>query len=112
MPIGRDCSGHRMGGDSAQMVDKMSGVGDHCNATSHSVSIDNVKILDREHGWRKSKVKEAIHIKQGAPSMNSIRAGCYYAVHYTVLVVKLKFSFISPTCFTQIPLKFPRGEFL
>ena len=51
-------------------LDKPTGVGDHCNATGHSVSMDNLRVLDREQDWLKRKVKEAIHIKQRAPSMN------------------------------------------
>ena len=51
-------------------LDKPTGVGDHCNATGHSVSMDNLRVLDREQDWMKRKVKEAIHIKQRAPSMN------------------------------------------
>ena len=47
------------------------GVGDHCNATGHSVSLDNTKVLTRESQWTKTKVKEAIYIKKSAPSMNS-----------------------------------------
>ena len=47
------------------------GVGDHCNATGHSVSLDNTKVLTREPQWTKRKVKEAIYIKKSAPSMNS-----------------------------------------
>ena len=39
------------------------GVGDHCNATRHSVSLDNTKVLTREPQWTKRKVKSA-------PSMN------------------------------------------
>ena len=46
------------------------GVGDHCNATGHSVSLDNTKVLTREPQWTKRKVKEAIYIKKSAPSMN------------------------------------------
>ena len=45
------------------------GVGDHCNATGHSVSLDNTKVLTREPQWTKRKVKEAIYIKKSAPSM-------------------------------------------
>ena len=45
-------------------------VGDHCNATGHSVSLDNTKVLTREPQWTKRKVKEAILIKKRAPSMN------------------------------------------
>ena len=44
-------------------LDKPTGVGDHYNATGHSVSIDNLKVLDREQDWMKRKVKEEIHIK-------------------------------------------------
>ena len=51
-------------------LEKPTGVGDHCNATGHSVSMDNLKVLDREQEWMKRKVKEAIHIKQRAPTMN------------------------------------------
>ena len=32
--------------------------------------MNNLKVLDREQDWMKRKVKEAIHIKQRAPSMN------------------------------------------
>ena len=46
------------------------GLGDHCNATGHSVSLDNTKVLTREPQWTKRKVKEAIYIKKSAPSMN------------------------------------------
>ena len=46
------------------------GVGDHCNATGHYVSLDNTKALTREPQWTKRKVKEAVYIKKNAPSMN------------------------------------------
>ena len=42
------------------------GVGDHCNATGHSVSLDNTRVLTREPQWTKRKVKEAIYIQKGA----------------------------------------------
>ena len=66
-------------GDSAQLsvrftehckLDKPTEVGDHCNATGHSVSMDNLRVLDREQYWMKRKVTEASHIKQRAPPMN------------------------------------------
>ena len=34
----------------------------HCNATKHSVSYDNTKVITRELLWTKWKVKEAIYI--------------------------------------------------
>ena len=51
-------------------LDKPTGVGDHCQATGHSVSMKNTKVLTRESNWHKRKVKEAIYIKQRAPTMN------------------------------------------
>ncbi|KAK2180180.1 hypothetical protein NP493_454g04017 [Ridgeia piscesae] len=50
-------------------LDKPTGV-DHCQATGHSVSMKNTKVLTRESNWHQRKVKEAIYIKQRAPSMN------------------------------------------
>ena len=47
------------------------GVGDHCIATGHSVSLDNTKVLTRKPQWTKRKVKEAIYIKRNSPSINS-----------------------------------------
>ena len=32
--------------------------------------MDNLRVLDREKDWIKRKEKDAIHIKQRAPSMN------------------------------------------
>ena len=51
-------------------LDKPTGIGDHCNATGHSVSMDSMKVLGRYQDWMKRKVKVAIHIEQRAPSMN------------------------------------------
>jgi len=51
-------------------LDHPTGVGEHCLATGHSVSIQNVKVLAREKQWHRRKVKEAIYIKQRAPTMN------------------------------------------
>ena len=45
-------------------------VGDQCNATRHSVSLKNIKVLTRERQWTKRNVKEAIYIKKNTPSMN------------------------------------------
>ena len=50
-------------------LDKPTGV-DHCRATGHSVSMKNTKVLTHESNWHKRKVKEAIYIRQGAPTMN------------------------------------------
>ena len=49
------------------------GVGDHCNATGHPVSLDNTKVLTGEPQWTKRKVKEAIH-KEKRP-VNEPRTG-------------------------------------
>ena len=50
--------------------DSATGLGDYCNVNGHSVSIGKVKVLAREQEWMRHKVKEAIHIKQGAFYMN------------------------------------------
>ena len=51
-------------------LERPTGEGDHCDASGHSVSVGNLRVLDREQDWMKRKVKKAIHIKQRAPSMN------------------------------------------
>ena len=51
-------------------LDKPTGVGEHCLATGHSVSKNNIKVLCREKEWYRCKVKEAIFIKQHGPTMN------------------------------------------
>ena len=51
-------------------LDKPTGVGEHCLATGHSVSKNNIRVLSREQEWHKRKVKEAIYIKQHGPTMN------------------------------------------
>ena len=51
-------------------LDKPTGVGDHCRATGHSVSMKYTKVLTRESNWHKRKVKEAIYIKQRATTLN------------------------------------------
>ena len=78
-------------------LDKPTGVGDHCRATVHSVSMKNTKVLTRESNWHKRKVKEAIYIRQRAPIMDwfcSLLAdahiwGCEtpFAIYWTMLVV-------------------------
>ena len=51
-------------------LDKPTGVGEHCLATGHSLSTNNIKVLCREQEWHRRKVKEAIYIKQQGPTMN------------------------------------------
>ena len=51
-------------------LDKPTRGGDHRRATVHSVSLKTTKILTRESNWHKRKVKEAIYIRQRAPTMN------------------------------------------
>ena len=43
--------------------DQPTGVGDHCRATGHSVSMDNTKVLTQEANWHKRDVNEAIYIR-------------------------------------------------
>ena len=62
------------------------GVGDHCNATGHSVSLDNTKVLTREPQWTKRKENEAIYIKKGAPSMNREQGYQLPPIYHQVLL--------------------------
>ena len=49
-------------------LDKPKGVGDHCQATGHSVSMKNTKVLTRESNWHKRKVKDIyIYISNKEP---------------------------------------------
>ena len=48
-------------------LDKPTWVGDHCQATGHSMSMKNTKVLTRESNWHKRKVKEAIYISNREP---------------------------------------------
>ena len=51
-------------------LDQPTGVGEHCLATEHFVSKNNITVLSREQEWHRRKVKEAIYIKQQGPTMN------------------------------------------
>jgi len=48
-------------------LDTLTGAGDHCWATGHSVSMDNTKALTQQLIWHTRKVK-AIYINQRAPT--------------------------------------------
>ena len=47
-----------------------SGVWDHIQATGHTCSIDNVKVIDRETKYWARKYRETIHIHKRKPAMN------------------------------------------
>ena len=47
-----------------------SGVWDHIQATGHTCSIDNVKVIDRETNYWARKYRETIHIHKRKPVMN------------------------------------------
>jgi hypothetical protein len=49
--------------------ESLSAVGKHLKYTGHSVSWDNIDVLSREDNWYKRKLREAIDIHQGAPSL-------------------------------------------
>ena len=67
-------------------LDKPIGVGEHCLATGHSVSKNNVRVLSREQEWHRRKIKEAIYIKQQGPTIN--RDQRYQLPHiYTQILV-------------------------
>ena len=50
--------------------DNLSAVGEHCRDTGHSVSWDNISVLCREDSTQKRKIREAIEICAGGPTLN------------------------------------------
>ena len=48
----------------------LTAVGEHCAHEHHTITKDSVRVLAREDGWFKRKVREAIEIKIGQPAMN------------------------------------------
>ena len=47
-----------------------SAVKDHIHETGHKISIDNVKIIDKEENWHRRKIREAIQIARRSPTLN------------------------------------------
>ena len=77
-------------------LDKPRGVGDHCQATGHSVSMKNTEILTRESNWHNRKVKEAIYIKQRAPSMNRDQGYHLPAIYNQIIPPKSEATHVTP----------------
>ena len=77
-------------------LDKPTRVGDHCRATGHSVSMKNTKILTRESNWHKRKVKEAIFIKQRAPTMNRDQGYHLPAIYNQIIPPKYEATHVTP----------------
>ena len=74
----------------------LTGVGDHCRATGHSVSMKNTKILTRESNWHKRKVKEAIYIRQRAPTMNRDQGYHLPAIYNQIIPPKSEATHATP----------------
>ena len=77
-------------------LDKPTGVGDHCRATGHSVSTKNTTILTRESNWHKRKVKEAIYIRQRAPTMNIDQGYHLPAIYNQSIPLKSEATYVTP----------------
>ena len=77
-------------------LDKPTGVGDHCRATGHSVSMKNTKIMTRESNWHKRKVKEAVYIRQRAPTMNRDQGYHLPAIYNKVIPPKSEVTHVTP----------------
>ena len=77
-------------------LDKPTGVGDHCQATRHSVSMKNTKVLTCESNWHKRKVKEAIYIKQRAPTMNTVQGYHLPAIYNQIIPPKSEATHVTP----------------
>ena len=51
----------------------LTAVAEHSAHEHHKITKDSVRVLDREDGWLKRKLREAIKIKIGQPAMNCDR---------------------------------------
>ena len=56
--------------DHLNLRNPLTAVGEHCAHEHHTITKDSVRVLAREDGWLKRKVREAIKIKIGQPAMN------------------------------------------
>ena len=56
--------------DHLNLRNPLTAVGEHCAHEHHTITKDSVRVLAREDGWLKRKVREAIEIKIGQPAMN------------------------------------------
>ena len=56
--------------DHLNLRNPLTAVGEHCTHEHHTITKDSVRILAREDGWLKRKVREAIKIKIVQPAMN------------------------------------------
>ena len=56
--------------DHLNLRNPLTAVGEHCAHEHHTITKDSVRVLAREDGWFKRKVREAIEIKIGQPAMN------------------------------------------
>ena len=79
-------------------LDKPTGVGDNCWATRQSVSLKNTKILTREFNWHKRKVKEAIYIRQRAPTMNRDQGYHLPVIYNQIIRPKFEATHVTPVC--------------
>ena len=64
--------------DHLNLRNPLTAVGEHCAHEHHNITKDSVRVLAREDGWLKRKVREAIKIKIGQPAMNRVRAPPIY----------------------------------
>ena len=56
--------------DHLNLRNPLTAVGEHGAHEHHTITKDSVRVLAREDGWFKRKVREAIEIKIGQPAMN------------------------------------------
>ena len=48
----------------------ISDVKDHIQETGHKISLDNIKMIDKEENWLRRKIREAIQIARRSTSLN------------------------------------------
>ena len=64
-------------------------VGDHCREHGHVINKNNVEVLDREEGWFKRKIREAIEIKTLQPTINRGQGFDLPAIYSEILPVSV-----------------------
>ena len=64
-------------------------VGDHCREHGNVINKNNVEVLDREEGWFKRNVREAIEIKTLQPTINRDQGFDLPAIYSEILPVSV-----------------------
>lgn len=67
-------------------VNKKSALSNHIKNSSHTLSLNNVKVIDRENNYRKRSILEMIHIKKSKNSINKQTDSEYLKNYYDNII--------------------------